>query len=74
MLVIACGFSLNDLLHEPVDNQYVQVLRQILKKLKFFIHCVEQLYKAECNNEVRQQFYEIFENQIKSILKHLNDL
>lgn len=23
MLVIACGFSLNDLLHEPVDNQYV---------------------------------------------------
>lgn len=41
MLVIACGFSLNDLLHEPVDNQYVQVLRQILKKLKFFMHCVE---------------------------------
>jgi hypothetical protein len=23
MLVIACGFSLNDLLHYPVDNQYV---------------------------------------------------
>lgn len=23
MLVIACGFSLNDLLHEPVENQYV---------------------------------------------------
>ena len=41
MLVIACGFSLNDLLHEPVDNQYVQVLKQILKKLKFFIQCVE---------------------------------
>lgn len=37
MLVIACGFSLNDLLHEPVDNQYVMVLKQILKKLKFFI-------------------------------------
>jgi hypothetical protein len=27
MLVIACGFSLNDLLHEPVDNQYVEVLK-----------------------------------------------
>ena len=26
MLVIACGFSLNDLLHEPVNNQYVEVL------------------------------------------------
>ena len=23
MLVIACGFSLNELLHNPVDNQYV---------------------------------------------------
>jgi hypothetical protein len=23
MLVIACGFSLNDLLHEPVENKYV---------------------------------------------------
>ena len=41
MLMIACGFSLNDLLHEPVDNQYVQVLKQILKKLKFFTSCVE---------------------------------
>jgi len=41
MLVIACGFSLNDLLHEPVDNQYVQVLKQLLQKLKFFIECVE---------------------------------
>lgn len=74
MLVIACGFSLNDLLHEPVDNQYVQVLKQILKKLKFFIHCVEQLAKVECNPEVRQQFHGIFESQLKSILKHLNDL
>ena len=45
ILVIACGFSLNDLLHEPVDNQYVQVLKQILQKLKFFIQCVEKLSK-----------------------------
>lgn len=41
MLVIACGFSLNDLLNEPVDNKYVQVLKQILKKLKFFLQCIE---------------------------------
>jgi hypothetical protein len=51
MLVIACGFSLNDLLHEPVDNQYVQVLKQILKKLKFFIGCIEQLSKYDLKDE-----------------------
>jgi len=54
MLVIACGFSLNDLLHEPVDNQYVQVLKQILKKLNFFIQCVEQLSKGDLQDERTQ--------------------
>ena len=51
MLVIACGFSLNDLLHEPVDNQYVQVLHHLLKKLKFFIDCVEKLSKMDLKDE-----------------------
>ena len=40
MLVIACGFSLNDLLHYPVDNQYVQVLKEVLAKFRFFIQAV----------------------------------
>lgn len=62
MLVIACGFSLNDLLHEPVDNQYVQVLKQILKKLKFFISCIEQLSKFDLQDSKTQEFHEIFEN------------
>ena len=42
--------------------------------MKFFIHCVEQLAKVDSGNDVRQQFHDIFENQLKSILKHLNDL
>ena len=62
MLVIACGFNLNDLLHEPVDNQYVQVLKMLLKKLKFFITCVEQLSKLDTKDEQTLQFYLIFEN------------
>lgn len=37
MLVIACGFSLHDLLQQPVDNQYVEVIKLILSKLRFFI-------------------------------------
>jgi len=50
MLVIACGFSLNDLLHEPVDNQYVIVLKMLIKKLSFYIDCVEKLSKLETKN------------------------
>ena len=73
MLVIACGFSLNDLLHEPVDNQYVQVLKQILKKLSFFMTCVDQLSKFEKDESV-EKFHSIFESQLKALLKHLNEL
>lgn len=47
MLVIACGFSLNDLLHEPVDNQYVIVLKMFIKKLAFYMNCVEKLSKMD---------------------------
>jgi hypothetical protein len=74
MLVIACGFSLNDLLHNPVDNQYVQVLKELLLKLKFFIQCVDKLSTIEIDIKIKNEFHEIFEGQIKSILKHLNDL
>ena len=73
MLVIACGFSLNDLLHEPVDNHYVQVLKQILKKLSFFMTCVDQLSKFEKDESV-EKFHSIFESQLKALLKHLNEL
>ena len=62
MLVIACGFSLNDLLHEPVDNQYVQVLKMLIKKLNFFIQCVEQLSKLDTQDEKTQEFHAIFES------------
>jgi hypothetical protein len=74
MLVIACGFNLNDLLHEPVDNQYVQVLKEILKKLKFFIQCVEKLSKHDTQDPQTIEFHTIFENQLKALLKHLNEL
>lgn len=50
MLVIACGFSLNDLLHEPVDNQYVIVLKMLIKKLSFYINCVEKLSKMDTSD------------------------
>ena len=62
MLVIACGFSLNDLLHEPVDNQYVMVLKMLIKKLSFFINCVQKLSNADTAHPETQKFHDIFEN------------
>jgi len=49
------------------------VLKEILKKLRFFTQCVEQLAKIEQSDQTKP-FYDLFEAQIKSLLKHLNQL
>jgi hypothetical protein len=51
MLVIACGFSLNDLLHEPVDNKFVQVLKLMIQKLKFYNSCIESLSQMDLKEQ-----------------------
>lgn len=45
-----------------------------MKKLKFVINCVEQLSNFDTKNEQTIHFHGIFENQLKALLKHLNDL
>ena len=41
MLVVACGFSLNQLLQEPENNTYVETASYLIKKLQFFVNCTE---------------------------------
>lgn len=43
MLSIACGFSLNDLLHEQKNNQYVEVTKKLIEKMAFYINCIEMI-------------------------------
>ena len=43
LLMVACGFSLNELLNEPFQNLYVKVTSQLIEKLKFYTVCVEKL-------------------------------
>lgn len=43
MLVVACGFSLNDLMNEPKENLYVQVTKQLIGKMSFYHKCIEKL-------------------------------
>ena len=73
LLMVACGFSLNELLNEPVQNLYVKVTSQLIEKLKFYTVCVEKLSESQKNDKT-EYFYKIFESQIKSLLKHISEL
>jgi len=41
--VIACGFSVNNFAAEPENNQFVNTNELFVKKLKFFLLCIEKL-------------------------------
>jgi hypothetical protein len=58
-LVIACGFSLHDLLVEPKNNQFVRTTQQLIEKIQFYTTCVEKLTLLD--SAAVQRFYEIFE-------------
>ena len=42
-LVIACGFSLHDLLGEPKNNQFVRTTQQLIEKVQFYTNCVDKI-------------------------------
>lgn len=50
------------------------VLKMLIKKLSFYITCVEKLSKMDTSDPQTHKFHQIFESQLKSLLKHLNDL
>lgn len=58
MLVVACGFSLNQLPHEPETNSYVETTAQLIKKLKFFVSAAEQL-ALQPESELKQKYFEL---------------
>lgn len=44
-MVVSCGFALNNLPQEPETNIYVETTAQLIKKLRFFVNVVDQVYK-----------------------------
>lgn len=60
MLVVACGFSLNDLMNEPKNNLYVQVTKQLIEKMSFYHKCIEKLAEIGQNQQT-EFFHKIFE-------------
>ena len=46
-LVIACGFSLHDLLGEPKNNQFVRTTQQIIEKIQFYNTCVQKISEMD---------------------------
>ena len=43
MLIVACGFSINNLVQEPKNNSYVDKVTYMIQKLKLFVDCTEQI-------------------------------
>ena len=46
-LVVACGFSLHDLLGEPKNNQFVRTTQQIIEKIQFYNTCVQKISEMD---------------------------
>lgn len=43
LLVVSCGFSLTNLLQEGEKNTYVETIGFLIRKLAFFVTCVEKV-------------------------------
>ena len=41
MYIVGCGFSINNLVAEPDNNQFVETVSHLIKKLKLFVTCTE---------------------------------
>ena len=73
MMVVSCGFSLNNLPQEPESNPYVETIAQLIKKLRFFVNAAQQVI-ALPDSEDKTKFYNLLVNQVKTFLKHLSEL
>ena len=73
MLVVACGFSLNALPVEQAQNVYVETTGQLIKKLHFFVQVAEQLASLP-DGDLKQKYFDLLVNQVKTFLKHLSEL
>ena len=73
MLIVACGFSINNLVQEPKNNGYVEKVTYMIQKLKMFVNCTEQISDMPDCPE-KEKFYLILVGQVKTFLKRLSDL
>ena len=73
MLIVACGFSINNLVQEPKNNGYVEKVTYLIQKLKMFVECCEQIHDMPDCPE-KQKFKQILVGQVKTFLKRLSDL
>ena len=57
--VIACGFSVNVFAAEPENNEFVNTNELFVKKLKFFLLCIEKLNDLP-DSELKSEFNDLF--------------
>ena len=55
MLIVKCGFSINNYLQEPENNSYVETIGILIRKLKLFVTCTELASKLPTSDH-KQKF------------------
>lgn len=73
MLLVHCGFSLTNLLSEPENNSYVEIMSHLIAKLELYVKCVEQISKAPDSPE-KEKYYKVLVRQVKTFVKQLSEI
>lgn len=55
MVIVGCGFSINNLVAEPDNNAFVETVTQLIQKLKLYVTCVEQV-SALSDSDDKEKF------------------
>lgn len=73
MYIVGCGFSINNLVAEPDNNQFVETVTHLIQKLKLFVTCAE-LCAGQPNSPEKEKYSRILVGQVKTFLKNLCSL
>ena len=73
MFIVGCGFSINNLVAEPDNNQFVETVTHLIQKLKMFVTCAEQVANLPDSPD-KEKYNQIIMTQVKTFLKNLCSL
>lgn len=70
-LIVGCGFTINSLVAEPDNNQFVETVSHLIQKFKFFVDATESVSASTDLGQDKEMFAEILVGQVKNFIKAL---
>ena len=58
-LIVGCGFTINSLVAEPDNNQFVETVSHLIQKFKFFVEATESVSASTDLAQDKEMFAEI---------------